>query len=291
MADDQKQPGDRILPGDPVPPGDRILSLDDVAISYRRPSLLRRNRPHDDYVVRGVSLTIGRGESFAIVGESGSGKSTLALAIAGLLQPAAGRIMFDGAVLGRDRSAAQRRRIQLIFQDPYSSLNPRMTVRQSIGEVLRVHRMRPAYQIPGRVDELLTLVNLTPELGDEYPRRLSGGQRQRVSIARALACEPELLIADEATSALDVSVQAAVLNLFADLRAELGLTLVMISHNLAVVRQVSERVAVMYHGELVEQGLTRAVLQSPAHDYTRALLASVPSLVPRADRHMQPPES
>jgi oligopeptide/dipeptide ABC transporter ATP-binding protein len=230
--------------------------------------------------VDGVDLQIAKGETLALVGESGCGKSTLARCIVGLYEPTGGEVRYEGQVLGAKRDRAQRRRIQMVFQDPYSSLNPRMTVRQMLAELLRAHRMVPKERIDARSRELLDLVGLSRRSLDAHPRQFSGGQRQRVSIARALALEPELLVADEPVSALDVSVQATVLNLLADLRAELGLTLLLIAHNLAVVRHVCERVAVMYLGRIVETASTAEVFADPRHPYTQGLLRAVPRLVP-----------
>jgi peptide/nickel transport system ATP-binding protein len=263
---------------------DSLLVVDDLAVTYaRRGRFMRRRTGGDDsWAVKQATLEVRDGESVAIVGESGSGKSTLARAVVGLIPAARGRIALAGATVGVRRTADQRRLAQLIFQDPYSSLNPRMTIGQAISEAVRVNHMREGAAVQQRLFELMELVQLPARLADAHPRHVSGGQRQRASIARALATEPRLLVADEPVSALDVSVQAAILNLFADLRAELGLTLLMISHNLAVVRHVSERVAVMYRGRIIETDTTARVVENPQQEYTRALIASVPSLVPRA---------
>jgi oligopeptide transport system ATP-binding protein len=228
----------------------------------------------------GVDLVIGRGEALGLVGESGCGKSTLGRCIVGLHEPTAGELRFAGQPFGADRDRAARRRVQMVFQDPYSSLNPRMTVRQTLAELLRVHHVVPKDGIEARCRELLELVGLPERSLDAYPRQFSGGQRQRVSIARALALEPELLIADEPVSALDVSVQATVLNLLADLRSELGLAMLFIAHNMAVVRHVCDRVAVMYLGRVVETGRTADLFGDARHPYTRGLLQAVPRLVP-----------
>jgi len=228
----------------------------------------------------GVDLELLRGEALGIVGESGSGKSTLARCLAGLYAPTAGVMTFEGRPLHARRSAALRRRIQIVFQDPYSSLNPRMTVGQVLSEVLTVHRVVPRSRLQSRLADLLDLVRLGQELVDARPRQLSGGQRQRVGIARALALEPEVLIADEPVSALDVSVQAAVLNLLADLRAKLNLTLVLIAHDLSIVRHVCSRVAVMYLGRIVETGEMGDIFGNARHPYTQGLLRAIPSLVP-----------
>jgi peptide/nickel transport system ATP-binding protein len=246
-------------------------------------SLLRRLRrlPRDVvHAVDGVDLDVYRGESLALVGESGSGKSTLARCIVGLYQPTSGEVRYEGRVLPAKRSRSERRRIQMVFQDPYSSLNPRMTVGQVLRELLRVHRMVPANAIGDRSRELVSLVGLGPQALGAHPRQFSGGQRQRIGIARALALEPELLVADEPVSALDVSVQATVLNLLQDLQKRLGLTMLFIAHNLAVVRHVCDRVAVMYLGRIVELADTEELFANPRHPYTKALLKAIPRLVP-----------
>lgn len=263
-----------------------LLEVRDLKMyfSLGRPGLVSRFRGHDENLLKavdGVSFAIERGESVGLVGESGCGKSTLGRCIVGLYQPTAGEVRVRGALAktGAGRGAASRR-AQIIFQDPYSSLNPRMTARQTITEVLRVHHTVPRGGLDRRCSELLDLVRLSSRVADAYPRQLSGGERQRVSIGRALAVEPELLVADEPVSSLDVSVQADVLNLLADLRRELGLTLLLIAHNMAVVRHVCERTMVMYLGRIVESGPTEQLLSDPRHPYSRALLMAVPRLVP-----------
>ena len=245
-----------------------LLDVRGVSVSFRGRGRTRTT------VVDEVDLAVEAGQSLGIVGESGGGKSTLARAIAGLYPLDRGEITFAGAPL----KGRRRRAIQIVFQDPYSSLNRRMTVGTAIGEVLTAHRLGSKAERPDRVRELLDMVGLPERVIGVYPRQLSGGQRQRVSIARALAAEPELLIADEAVSALDVSVQATVLNLFADLRERLGLTLLFISHNMAVIRHVSDHVAVMSAGRIVETGPIGDVIDTPRHDYTKRLLAAVPVL-------------
>src|SRR5919197_196230 len=241
---------------------------------------LRREQPELLRAVDGVDLEIARGETLGLVGESGCGKSTLGRCIVGLYEPTAGEIRYGNEVLGVDRTRAERRRIQMVFQDPYSSLNPRMTVRQTLAELLRAHEMVPKSQVEARCRELLDLVGLGPRALDAHPRQFSGGQRQRISIARALALEPELLVADEPVSALDVSVQATVLNLLEELRERLGLTLLLIAHNMAVVRHVCDRVAVMYLGRIVETAPTDELFANPRHPYTQGLLRAVPRLRP-----------
>ena len=232
-----------------------------------------------------VSLRIRRGETLALVGESGCGKSTLARLAVGLYPPSRGRVLFDGRpVITTDAGAArdasrQRQRMQMIFQDPYASLNPRWRVGGIVGEPLRVHGLvRDRTAERARVAELLEQVGLSARDAARYPHEFSGGQRQRISVARALSSNPEFLVCDEPTSALDVSVQAQVLNLMRDLQARLGLTYLFISHNLAVVDHVADRVGVMYLGRLVELGPRDAVLNHPRHPYTRLLLDAIPDL-------------
>jgi oligopeptide/dipeptide ABC transporter ATP-binding protein len=231
--------------------------------------------------VDGVDLELHHGEALGLVGESGCGKSTLGRCIVGLEDPTAGEVRYAGTRMTASRSGADRRRIQMVFQDPYSSLNPRMTVRQTLAELLRAHKMVPRERIEDRCRELLDVVGLGPRCLDAHPRQFSGGQRQRISIARALALEPEVLIADEPVSALDVSVQATVLNLLEDLRAKLGLTMLLIAHNMAVVRHACDRVAVMYLGRIVETAPGGELFADARHPYAQGLLRAVPRLVPR----------
>jgi oligopeptide/dipeptide ABC transporter ATP-binding protein len=226
--------------------------------------------------VSDVSFSVAAGSSVGIVGESGCGKSTLARAIIGLVPPTRGTIRLGSAVLTGRRDRVTRRRIQMVFQDPASSLNPKMTVGDAIREMLRVHELRPEHAIESRSRELLDLVELPASALALRPTALSGGQCQRVAIARALAVEPELLIADEAVAALDVSVQASILNLLNELRRRLGLTMLFISHDLGVVRQVTDRVLVLYLGRVVEDQPTRDAFNDPRHPYARALLAAAP---------------
>ncbi|MEV5502024.1 ABC transporter ATP-binding protein [Nonomuraea fuscirosea] len=237
--------------------------------------------------VDGVDLTVASGGVHGLVGESGSGKSTLAAAAVGLVRPVAGTIRLDGADIAGSSAAARtaRRRVQLVFQDPYAALDPRMPVGASIAEAMRAtgRRLSRADR-QRRVEELLGLVHLDPKRAGDLPSAFSGGQCQRVTIARALAAEPDVVIADEITSALDVSVQGVVLNLLRELRAELDLTILFISHNLAVVRYVCDTVSVMRHGRIVESGETESVLSAPAHPYTRELLAAVPVMGEPFDR-------
>ena len=231
--------------------------------------------------VDGVGFAIARGETFALVGESGCGKSTVARLIVGLHAPTAGSIRFAGTELsGRDANlAATRRRMQMIFQDPYASLNPRWRVRDIVGEPIRHNRLLADRAAIGeRAGQLLARVGLSPRDGEKYPHEFSGGQRQRISIARALAGEPEFIVCDEPTSALDVSVQAQILNLMKALQRSLGLTYLFISHDLAVVYHVSDRVAVMYLGRICELADTGTLFARPRHPYTRLLLDTIPDL-------------
>jgi peptide/nickel transport system ATP-binding protein len=233
--------------------------------------------------VQGVSFTIGRRETFALVGESGSGKSTVAKMIVGLLEPSAGSVTIDGINMWKGARAgdlkALRRRIQMIFQDPYASLNPRWRVGRIIADPVRAFGLaRSRTEIEYRTAELLRLVGLDPADARKYPHEFSGGQRQRICIARALSSKPQFLVCDEPTSALDVSVQSQILNLMRDLQDQFGLTYLFISHNLAVVRHMATRIGVMYLGRLVEVAPSRELFSAPRHPYTRMLLDAVPDL-------------
>ena len=235
------------------------------------------------HALNGVSFAVRRGETLGIVGESGCGKSTLARCLVRLHQPDAGRIDYAGTdVLSLEGSArrAYHRRVQMVFQDPYSSLNPRMTVGQTLAEAIRFHKLREGAGVAARVVELLDLVRLPSDSAERYPHEFSGGQRQRIGIARALAVEPECLIADELVSALDVSVQAQVINLLLELQERLHLTVLFIAHDLRLVRHISHRVAVMYLGAIVELAETEILFSRPAHPYTAALLKAAPELDP-----------
>ena len=261
-----------------------LLQADDLVRTFpvRRGlgAMLRGDRP-GVRALAGVSLSMARGETLAVVGESGCGKSTLARALVGLVRLDGGQVVFDGQdalALGGAGRRAFNRRVQMVFQDPYGSLNPRMSVGETLGEALRVHRMVAPAAVPERLAELLSLVGLPASAAPRLPHAFSGGQRQRIAIARALAVEPELLIADEIVSALDVSVQAQILNLLVDMQARLGLAILFISHDLRVVRHLAHRVAVMYLGRVVESGPADAVFAAPLHPYTQALLRAAPRL-------------
>lgn len=237
-----------------------------------------------------VTFRIDAGETFGLVGESGCGKSTVAKSIIRAVEPTAGEVLFhldavqDLAALAKDELKAARRHIQLVFQDPFSSLNPRQRVRDIIGEPLKVNYGARGAALEARVSELMTAVGLRPEYMVRYPHAFSGGQRQRIGIARSLALNPKLIICDEPVSALDVSIQAQILNLLKDLQSDFGLTYLFVSHDLGVVQHISDRVAVMYVGRLVEVGPTRALFASPQHPYTAALLAASPKPHPRFRR-------
>jgi oligopeptide/dipeptide ABC transporter ATP-binding protein len=234
---------------------------------------------HVARAVDGVSLHLEEGETLGIVGESGSGKSTLARLILRLIAPTAGRIEFDGAdllALGAADLRRRRRDMQIVFQDPFASLDPRMTAEAIIAEPLEIHGIASRAERKARVSELLALVGLDKDAGRRYPHEFSGGQRQRIGIARALALEPKLLILDEPVSALDVSIQSQILNLLIELKRRLQLSYIFISHDLSVVEHVSDRVAVMYLGRIVEEGAARDVFTAPRHPYTQALVSAVP---------------
>jgi oligopeptide transport system ATP-binding protein len=240
--------------------------------------------------VDGVTLSVGRGEVLGLVGESGCGKSTLARTIMQLVPTTAGTVVLEGKnITGSSTAevAAARRHMQMVFQDPYASLNPRMTVFDTLAEPLRFHGVCPPKDIPARVAALMKLVGLAPRFMQKYPHEFSGGQRQRIAIARALALEPRIIIADEPVSALDVSIQAQILNLLSELCRKMNLSLIFIAHDLSVVKHISDRVAVMYLGKIVELGPAVDVIEQPLHPYTRALVSAIPTPNPDVERARQ----
>jgi oligopeptide transport system ATP-binding protein len=240
--------------------------------------------------VDGVDLTLYQGEVLGLVGESGCGKSTLARTVLQLIPPTAGSILLGGrdlAACSPRELVAARRDLQMIFQDPYASLNPRLTVFDALAEPLRVHRICPPAAIPERVAELMRTVGLAPRFMQKYPHEFSGGQRQRIAIARALAMEPKVIVADEPVSALDVSIQAQILNLLSELCRRMNLSLIFIAHDLSVVKHISDRVAVMYLGKIVELGPALDVIDRPRHPYTRALVSAIPSPHPAQEKLRQ----
>ena len=252
------------------------MSLDIINVEKR---YLNRASGTTINALNGVSIKVEVGQTLGIVGESGCGKSTLARAVVGLEVPSAGSITWDGAVIdnkAKDRLKSHHSQVQLVFQDPYSSLNPRQQIENSIAEAIEVHGLVAKDKITDRVTELLVMVGLDPDLRNRYPHQLSGGQRQRVCIARALSAEPKLLVLDEPVSALDVSVRAEVMNLLIDLRKNLGLTYIFISHDLAMIRYISDVIAVMYLGKIVEFGTWEEIIENPVHPYTKALIAAMP---------------
>ncbi len=274
-------------PSAPQAPTPEAPTLEAITITrvfdVSKPWLQRTLAHEPRLLLRAVdeaSFAITRGSTLSLVGESGCGKSTIARMAVGLMPPSGGKIRFEGKPLSTARAQPElRRRMNMIFQDPYASLNPRWRVRNIVAEPLRAFAILSGAQaIATRVGELLAQVGLASADGEKYPHEFSGGQRQRISIARALASEPDFLVCDEPTSALDVSVQAQILNLMRDLQQRLGLTYLFISHNLAVVRHVSDRLGVMYLGRIVEQGPAETIFRTPRHPYTRLLLDAIPDL-------------
>lgn len=261
-----------------------VLRVSNISKSYHVASpILSKLRPGSRQrssltALDGIDLELRSGEILALVGESGSGKSTLAKILVGSVEATSGELDYRGLPMPVKRGKDATRRIQMVFQDPYSSLNPRITVGAILGELLRLHRIVPRSEVRTESIRLLNLVGMQEDALDAYPSQFSGGQRQRIAIARALAVRPDVLIADEPVSALDVSVQATILELFTTLRLELGLSILFVAHNLAVVQHLSQRVAVMYLGRIVEVADTAELFANPRHPYTRALIDSIPRM-------------
>jgi oligopeptide transport system ATP-binding protein len=256
-----------------------LVQADDLAVTFELAARSWKWKPQVLHAVDGVSFEIRRGQSLALVGESGSGKTTTGRALLGLYRPAGGSVRFDGAEVSKLKGAELKRfrgRAQMIFQDPYASLNPRMTVGDIIREPLAIHAIARGKAADKRTQELLAMVGLQPYHANRYPHEFSGGQRQRIGIARALAVDPKFIVADEPVSALDVSIQAQVINLLQDLQKQLGLTYLFIAHDLSVVRHISNRVAVMYVGKIVEIADRDRLYDNPLHPYTQALLSAIP---------------
>jgi peptide/nickel transport system ATP-binding protein len=257
-----------------------LLQVDDLHVRFpiSGGGLLGKGR-RMLHAVNGISFSLAKGECLSIVGESGCGKSTTALSILGLQEPTEGMIRYRGQPLAGPGAPGRMQRakaVQMVFQDPYASLNPRQCVRTSLSAPLRLHGINAASEIEARIEAILKNVGLTPEQAGRYPHEFSGGQRQRIGIARALILEPEIVVLDEPVSALDVSIRAQIINLLLDLQEKLGLSYLMISHDLSVVEHISDRVLVMYYGQIVEEGGWRDIFEAPAHPYTRRLIAAIP---------------
>ncbi|WP_077965911.1 ATP-binding cassette domain-containing protein [Ensifer adhaerens] len=257
-----------------------LLQVDDLHVRFpvAGGGLLGKGR-RTLHAVNGISFELAKGECLSIVGESGCGKSTTALSILGLQEPTEGMIRYRGKPLtgaGAPNRIDRAKAVQMVFQDPYASLNPRQSVRTSLAAPLRLHGISNGSEVEGRIEAMLKNVGLTPEQARRYPHEFSGGQRQRIGIARALILEPEIVVLDEPVSALDVSVRAQIINLLLDLQEKLGLSYLMISHDLSVVEHMSDRVLVMYFGEIVEEGRWQHIFQTPTHPYTRRLIAAIP---------------
>ena len=272
-----------------MPAADTFLEVSDLKTHFPiEKGFLVKKRVGTVKAVDGIDLTLAKGEVLGLVGESGCGKSTLGRTILQLIPPTEGTVVLAGKNLAGLRGDTLRRAradFQMIFQDPYASLNPRMTVYDTLAEAISTHKDIPRGEMPRRVSELLARVGLSPRYIKKYPHEFSGGQRQRIAIARALAVEPKLIIADEPVSALDVSIQAQIINLLIALTREMALTMIFISHDLSVVKHISDRIAVMYLGRIVEVGPSVEVFEKPLHPYTKALVSAVPIPDPERERH------
>jgi oligopeptide transport system ATP-binding protein len=281
-------PSDAATTTTEVAKGETLLEVTDLVKHFPIKSGLLIDREVDQVrAVDGISFTVRKGETLGLVGESGSGKSTACRAVLQLLKPTSGSVKFEGREivgLGRRDLRPLRREIQMIFQDPYASLNPRKRIGQIVGDQLKIQKVASGKELRTKVEGLLERVGLSPEHYNRFPHEFSGGQRQRIGIARALALEPKLVFCDEPVSALDVSIQAQIVNLLDDLQDEMGLTYVFVAHDIGVVRHISDRIAVMNHGKIVETGDADQVCDHPRDDYTKKLLAAVPIPDPRESR-------
>ena len=279
-----------IAPAEPVATAEPLIRISGLTKHFHVKLGAFGQRSAEVHALDDFTMDIRRGETLSLVGESGCGKSTAGFAILHIHKPTAGSVLYDGvdiAKLSEEQLRPLRRKLQVVFQDPYSTLNPRMTVGEAIAEPLLYHKQATKAELPAKVEQLLGDVGLSPRFATRYAHELSGGQRQRVVIARALACGPEFLVCDEAISALDVSVQAQIINLFQDLQERYGLTYLFIAHDLAVVRHISTRVAVMYLGRPAELAPKRSLFSTPLHPYTKALLSAVPEPDPVRERSRQ----
>lgn len=265
-----------------------LLDVRDLRVWFPKGSGVFQRTTGWNKAVDGVSIQIGTGETLGLVGESGCGKTTVGRAILRLMPKTSGSVMFDGSDVYRASGRALktlRRQMQIVFQDPAGSLNPRMRIDMIVGEAMLVHGLvKSRAEMRAQVEELLATCGLTRDAADRYPHQFSGGQRQRIGIARALALKPRFIVCDEPTSALDVSIQAQILNLLADLRDQFGLSYLFISHDMAVIQHICDRIAVMHRGVIVEEGARDSMLGAPKHEYTRRLLMAVPGMDPRRER-------